>query len=97
MALIEAGSAHPKSKKSYESAKKKYEEAVEERRRIEDENRIRLERESYELKLRDLYAQVVDLEAALAGVSLDEAQREQMITELSRRDGRPAAEGGDGK
>ena len=84
--LVEDGSAAPINKKAYADALVKFQQVEEERARIEEENRIRLEKEAYELRLLELYGEVVDLEAALAGVRLEEAEREKLIKELEERE-----------
>jgi len=84
--LEAAGSAEPLSKKVYASAKAAYEKEAQERKQIEEQNKARLEREAYELELNSLYEKVVELEAAIAGATIDEKQKAELVASLRDRD-----------
>lgn len=88
ISLVNAGSAVPVEKKVFNEAVNKLKAEEEKRQKIEEQNRIRLEREAYELELLALYGQVVDLEAALAGVVLSDEQKKQLVEELKNREAR---------
>ena len=86
--LVEIGSAEPVNKKAFENIVEKVRKAEDERKAIEEQNRIRLERETYELELESLYGQVVELEAALAGVRLTDEEKTALIEGLKNREDR---------
>jgi len=85
-AMIEKGIAEAKTKKEHEALMKKAAEAKAEA--AEREARVKAEREAERLKakLSELYAEVVDTEAALSGVVLSDADRKKMIDALEKRE-----------
>ena len=97
ISLIDAGSAKPKNKKNYEAALKHIEQAKAEQERIEEENRVRIEKERYENELTLLYAKVIELEALLAGVRLDAESKQAAIDALRDREGRVTLKGDETK
>jgi len=84
--LEAAGSAEPVNKKVYASAKAAYEKEAQERKQIEEQNKARLEREAYELELNSLYERVVELESAIAGATIDDIQKAELVASLRDRD-----------
>lgn len=90
--LEEMGSAEPTSERAYKSAKSAFEKEVEERRQIDEQNKARLEREAHELELNSLYERVVELEAAIAGITIDEKQKAELVGSLRDRDAKVGAE-----
>lgn len=85
MRLIDSGAAKPASKKEYESKLAEYNKALDQKRAEEAKAKAALEKEAIELELNALYGEVVDKEAALAGVVLEDEQRKKLIEGLKNR------------
>jgi len=90
--FIEKGFAEPTNKKQFETLLKKIEEEKRQKEEKEKLLKAQMEREKLEAELNALYAEVVEKEALLAGVSLTDKEKFKLIEELKNRESKVAAD-----
>lgn len=83
--FIKKGIAEPKTKKELENFMAKMKKLQADKDAKEAEAKAILEKEKIEIELNGLYLEVVNKEAELEGVVLDEEQTLNMVEELKKR------------
>ncbi len=88
--MVEAGLAEPADANA-KKALAKVKERLEKEAKEAELAKARLEKERLEKELQALYEQVVELEAKVAGVALDEATKSKLVEEIASRETRVGA------
>ena len=86
--FVQKGLAEPANKKQFETFLKKIEEEKREKEEQEKILKAQMEKEKLEAELNALYAEVVEKEALLAGVVLNDEEKFKLIEELKNRESR---------